>query len=573
MADLRPSLPLAMRLFQRPRQWSRKTHRRIALYLTFFAYFLYHVSRKPTSIVKSVLNPEDSDHHLQSPHLPCPIGPVFIPRSQEQRRESPGKGWAPFNDKDGNTKLVLIDVAFISCYSFVTFFAGHLCHRYDLRLLLTVSMSVSGALIVLFGMGYSLGIHVFWFFLVVQMLSGLFQATAWPSVVTVVVNWSQEQDKGGLMMGFWSCSTSIGNIMGTCLAVLTLHLGWGWSFIFPGAIMIIGAIPVCCFLIPRPEGIQFPDQDEEAGQNQAARQGEAAGQSQAAQQQQDVVAEQENEANENNMKAIGIYEACNIPGVIQYALCLLCTKFVANTCWAWLPFYLSQTDIGGKRMSVSSAGLLSVCFDGGGALGGILAGYISDRFSAKALTAAGFICLSILALVLYGTCGTYSLTTNILLMIVTGFFVNGPCAFISTAVSADLVTHNALQGNRRALATVTAIIGGTGSIGAALGPLLTGFVLRRGWVYVAIMLGLVALLSLLPLTVQVRNEIRQIIQNWKDPAQMEQQGGDFCFSHTGKFFNLLYEFLLAVILDIINFVFCPFYSSFHLRATHRRGGS
>ena len=44
---------------------------------------------------------------------------------------------------------------------------------------------------------------------------------------------------------------------------------------------------------------------------------------------------------------------------------------------------------------------------GCGAFGGILAGYISDRFSAKVLTAAGFICLSILALVLYGTCGTY----------------------------------------------------------------------------------------------------------------------------------------------------------------------
>ena len=63
---------------------------------------------------------------------------------------------------------------------------------------------------------------------------------------------------------------------------------------------------------------------------------------------------------------------------------------------------------------------------------------------------------------------------NIVLMMITGMFVNGPYALITTAVSADLGTHSSLKGISRALATVTAIIDGTGSVGAALGPLLTG---------------------------------------------------------------------------------------------------
>ena len=46
-----------------------------------------------------------------------------------------------------------------------------------------------------------------------------------------------------------------------------------------------------------------------------------------------------------------------------------------------------------------------------------------------------------------------------------GFLVNGPYALITTAVSADLGTHKSLKGNSKALATVTAIIDGTGSIG------------------------------------------------------------------------------------------------------------
>ena len=46
-----------------------------------------------------------------------------------------------------------------------------------------------------------------------------------------------------------------------------------------------------------------------------------------------------------------------------------------------------------------------------------------------------------------------------------GYLVNGPYALITTAVSADLGTHKSLKGNSKALATVTAIIDGTGSIG------------------------------------------------------------------------------------------------------------
>ncbi|GFH10165.1 MFS domain-containing protein [Haematococcus lacustris] len=65
-------------------------------------------------------------------------------------------------------------------------------------------------------------------------------------------------------------------------------------------------------------------------------------------------------------------------------------------------------------------------------------------------------------------------------MMLSGFCVNGPYALITTAVSADLGTHESLQGNSKALATVTAIIDGMGSLGAALGPLLTGYISQHG---------------------------------------------------------------------------------------------
>ncbi len=77
---------------------------------------------------------------------------------------------------------------------------------------------------------------------------------------------------------------------------------------------------------------------------------------------------------------------------------------------------------------------------------------------------------------------------NIALMLLSGLLVNGPYSLITTAVAADLGTQDLIKGNSRALATVTAIIDGTGSVGAAIGPLLAGYISTRGWNSVFLML-------------------------------------------------------------------------------------
>ena len=109
-----------------------------------------------------------------------------------------------------------------------------------------------------------------------------------------------------------------------------------------------------------------------------------------------------------------------------------------------------------------------------------------------------------LQLFVYQLYGSTSVAANIGLLFVVGFLVNGPYALITTAVSADLGTHPDLCGSSRALATVTGIIDGTGSIGrccflipsrentathfsltgAAVGPLLAGYLSGLGWEYV-----------------------------------------------------------------------------------------
>jgi OPA family glycerol-3-phosphate transporter-like MFS transporter 1/2 len=185
------------------------------------------------------------------------------------------------------------------------------------------------------------------------------------------------------------------------------------------------------------------------------------------------------------------------------------------------------TEIGGKYMSVKSAGNLSTLFDVGGIFGGILAGYMSDKLSARAITAATFMYASIPAMLLYRSYGSVSIHANIGLMIVSGLFVNGPYSLITTAVSADLGTHSSLKGDSRALATVTAIIDGTGSVGAAIGPLLTGFLSTRGWDEVFMMLVLGAFVAGLLLSPLILTEISERTCKTIPNSRPQNPGGKY----------------------------------------------
>jgi len=133
--------------------------------------------------------------------------------------------------------------------------------------------------------------------------------------------------------------------------------------------------------------------------------------------------------------------------------------------------------------------------------------------------------IAIPMLLVYQSYAAVSRLANISLLIVVGLLVNGPYALITTAVSAELGTHASLMGNARALATVTAIIDGTGSIGAAVGPLLAGPVSEYGWTYVFVMLMVADLCALLLLSRLVSHEIKRLFQNRRNASAQKRSHG------------------------------------------------
>ncbi|CAI9771831.1 unnamed protein product [Fraxinus pennsylvanica] len=469
---------------------SYRTYQAIVLIVTFFAYTAYHAARKTTSIVKSALDPQSPDVNLKSPFS---WRRAYAHKPLESSRNSwvLGAGWEPFTGSDGTSLLGELDVGFLFVYAIGMFFSGHAGDRIDLRRFLTIGMVGTGLFTALFGVGYWANVHIFYYYLIVQILAGLFQSTGWPSVVAVVGNWFGKK-KRGLIMGIWNAHTSIGNITGSMIASVLLTYGWGWSMVVPGLGITFVGIVVFLLLPVSPESVGAGIDDDDLPFPKKLG---------------EEVKEPLLKSEVEEESAVGFLEAWRIPGVAPFALCLFFSKLVAYTFLYWLPFYISHTAIEGRYVSNEESGTLSTLFDVGGVVGGILAGHISDRLDARAITAASFMYCAIPALYFYRSYGHVSMTVNIILMLITGMFVNGPYALITTAVSADLGTHSSLRGNSRALATVTAIIDGTGSIGAALGPLITGYISAKSWSAVFTMLMISALIAGLLLTRLVVAEV------------------------------------------------------------------
>lgn len=478
-------------------QSKRSYHQVLVLFLTFIAYAAFHMGRRPLSVVKNVLNRSCAKQNSTIPTY----DPASIITTSENTCD-----WAPFDDDaTANHLLAYLDTAFLSSYAIFMFVSGFVAERVNLRYFISLGSLLSGLGLIAFGLAYPLEIHSMTFFIIVQIVSGAVQTTGWPVVVTCISNWFEES-KRGTIYGLWNSHTSLGNILGATIAGFFVEKDWGLSFMVPGAIMIVVGIILFLFLVPAPGDVKLSPPvsstqfdiggEQQQQQQQQATQTDPIGKEDTSKRNYDL----ENDLDKDfklfptpsdgnkEQKAVSFIEALKIPGVIEYSLCLFFSKLVSYTFLYWLPRYITSSTTFNSRDSA----YLSTPFDIGGIAGAVLAGYLSDKLKVNGIICNIMLILAIPAMFLYQGFGAYSPLLNILLQLVAGALVNGPYCLITTAVSADL-------GNRikdgHAMATVSAIIDGMGSIGAVLGPLFAGFVSSSDWQAVFLMLMLADVLA------------------------------------------------------------------------------
>ncbi|XP_075029227.1 glucose-6-phosphate exchanger SLC37A1 isoform X3 [Calonectris borealis] len=413
--------------------------------LTFLLYASFHLSRKPISIVKGELH----KHCAASREVELNSYKEYAAQIQPAKKPSNVSqcGWEPFDKNNYKQLLGALDYSFLCAYA--------------------------------------IGMYL----------------------------------RRGLIMGIWNSHTSVGNILGSLIAAYWVSTCWGLSFVMPGVIIAVMGIVCFLFLIEHPKDISCsctPSSSSKTFLNGASRfrvQVPTLNAKETSKPQdpemQHLLTDCENctvvtGEGRHGTSAISFLGALRIPGVIEFSLCLLFAKLVSYTFLFWLPLYITNVE----HLDAKRAGDLSTLFDVGGIFGGILAGLISDRLEKRASTCGMMLLLAAPTLYMFSAVSKMGLEATVVMLLISGALVNGPYALITTAVSADLGTHKSLKGNARALSTVTAIIDGTGSVGAALGPLLAGLISPSGWNNVFYMLMVADACALLFLLRLIQKELR-----------------------------------------------------------------
>lgn len=451
----------------------RFTHHHVAVFLlTFFSYSLLHASRKTFSNVKVSISSQWTPSCLNDSTLQ--LQPYELWNSSHL-----------FPDT-GEATLFLgtLDTIFLFSYAVGLFVSGIVGDRLNMRWVLSFGMCSSALVVFVFGT-VSEWLHFYnkWFYCCLWIVNGLLQSTGWPCVVAVMGNWFGKAGRG-FVFGLWSACASVGNILGAFLASSVLQYGYEYAFLVTASVQFAGGVIVFFGLVTSPKEVGLPEVGEDGDGGEATEEDASeplmGGNDSYDEDDQNYTIQAADPSSRRQPKAIGFFQACCLPGVILYSLAYACLKLVNYSFFFWLPFYLSS-NFGWKE---AEADKLSIWYDVGGIIGGTIQGLISDVLQKRAPVLAISLILAVGSLFGYSR-SPNNKVINAVIMAVTGFFIGGPSNMISSAISADLGRQEMVRGSSEALATVTGIVDGTGSIGAAVGQYLVSLIQENlGWMWV-----------------------------------------------------------------------------------------
>ncbi|CAL1526632.1 unnamed protein product [Lymnaea stagnalis] len=452
-----------------------ESHKAAVFVLTFFSYALFHANRKAFSNVKSS------------------TAAVWTPHNLTDRRLQPEDLWYShdlFATEDDAEKFEgVLDTAFMLAYAVGLFLNGYIGDRVNMRILLAVGMGSTSVLVFVFGCiaEWTLFYNKY-FYAVIWIVNGLMQSTGWPVVVACMGNWFGQSSRG-VLLGLWSSCASVGNIIGALLVSSVLSYGYQYAFLVTSAILLSGSFIVLFGLIPSPIDVALAYllnllltyfcclKIKSVDNTNTLQRSDTVSQPIVKQNYPSEDDDVTYDIQATRPTSMSFLKACLLPGVIPYALAYAFLKLVNYSFFFWLPFYLHNA----FKWEESVADQLSTAYDVAGIVGGTVVGFMSDRLGKRTIMIVPMLIFSIPSLLLYSYSPNDRLVNTVLMSLI-GCLIGGAANLISAAVSADLGCQKQIQGDDRALATVTGIIDGTGSFGAALGQIAVPYLQTGlGW--------------------------------------------------------------------------------------------
>jgi phosphoglycerate transporter family protein len=322
--------------------------------------------------------------------------------------------------------------AFAIIYGFGKFFNGVICDRTNARWFMTIGLVGSAICSVCIGFASTL-----WVFVVFYALSGVFQSAGWPPVSRLMTQWYSPHELG-TKWGIVNASHQVGSIVILIFGSLILErYGWRYVFFIPAIVSTILAIFLLERLRDSPQSLGLPSVEEK----------------------ENLVYEGSHSDNEEiTLKEVFLEHI--LPNKSLWYVCFanFFVYIVRMGFFNWAPTFLREA----RGVEVMGAAFLNSAFELMGALGGFIAGWMSDRIfgGRRNCTSFYFMVMLVVSLLMFWCMPSSSVYINTLFMFVIGFFVYGPQTLAGVA--------GAEFGSRRAAATGAGLTGTFGYLGSAV---------------------------------------------------------------------------------------------------------
>lgn len=335
--------------------------------------------------------------------------------------------------------------AFSLVYGLGKFFNGYLSDRSNARYFITIGL-VGTAVISLF-MGTTSWL---WAFAGLWAVNGWFQSMGWPPCARLLTHWFSSNELG-TKWSIWSSSHQIGSAAISVLAgFLIVNYGWRYAFFVPGLLALAAALFVMNRVRDNPKVLGFPPVEEYKN---------------------DVKSDCDEKP---KISLSEVYELVIKNKYVWFVSIANLFLYIPRMgVMNWAPIFLKEF----KGVDLIVAGGQVAIFDIAGLLGGLGAGWVSDKFFAGRRGPVGTVYLILLSgaiLALISVPAGFPLLDTICLFFA-GFLVSGPQVLVGVSL-ADFTS-------KRAVGVAT---GFAGVMGHGIGSVISGGVLGNiidtwGW--------------------------------------------------------------------------------------------
>ena len=346
-------------------------------------------------------------------------------------------------------------------YGVGKFISGAICDRTNARYFMTIGLICASLCTLAMGFVHSIGMLA-----LLYGLNGIFQSAGWPPVSRLMTHW-YSPDEIGTRWGIVNASHQFGSV-GLLIggSWLMTHFGWRSVFIVPACLSLIIAGILFERLRDTPESLGLPSIEEKEGL--------------------EVVT---GHADMEEVTFKEIFMEHILPNKALWYVCAanFFIYVIRMGFFYWAPTFLQEA----KGASIMSSGFQSSGYELMGAIGGIVAGWASDKvFQGRRNCTAVYFMIALIALLfLFWKLPLTSQCATTIFLFAIGFSLSGPQMLVGIA--------GAEFGSKRAAAAANGLTGTLGYVGGAVSGMGVGKIADIwGWNAVFLFFGICAILGM-----------------------------------------------------------------------------